>query len=314
VISDDNFFTLASLISLSFCSADDCGVGMWGDLKRRWPRCIVLLIVLVLAVAAYPAWRHFYPVVAAEDWGYKVFAQDIPMVSALAMDDQGQLFISEELTNQRGIISQRTPDGAITKLVSGLSKPDGLVMLNGGLVISQEGGVLPVLWAKDGQIQTLFEADSVESVATDGQLLYAIEDRKLQGRLLRYDPQSQQVSVLREGLDEGEGITVCPDGQLFYTEKAKGWVKRFEPTGQDTVVAERLRAPGFVQCTADGLWVTEDATHGARLLLLGADGQLTTVLEHLRSAQTIIELGRGHYLLSEQGRSRVLEVYRVTGS
>jgi hypothetical protein len=40
------------------------------------------------------------------------------------------------------------------------------------------------------------------------------------------------------------------------------------PKGDDRVIAEGLNAPGFVQCTEDGLWITEDATHMARLLLV----------------------------------------------
>jgi sugar lactone lactonase YvrE len=56
--------------------------------------------------------------------------------------------------------------------------------------------------------------------------LFAIED-KSPGRLLRFEPDTQTLTVLRAGLDEGEGVSVCPDGRLFYTEKAKGWVKQW---------------------------------------------------------------------------------------
>lgn len=279
-------------------------------LRLRWRSLLIIVAVLGVGAFVYPAWRHFYPVTAAAGWDYRVFARGIPMVSALALDDQGGLFVSQEITNQRGKVLLLKPGGEVSTVLTGLSKPDGLVLFKGSLVVGQEGGVLPVLWAQGSQTKALFEGDRIEGGTTDGHVLYAIED-KHQGRLLRYDPESQQLSVLREGLDEGEGVTVCPDGRLFYTEKGEGWVKQWQSRGQDNIVAEGLKAPGFVLCTTDGLWITEDATHGARVLLLDATGQLKTVLAHLRAAQTIIALEAGRYLLSEQGRNRILELYRV---
>jgi hypothetical protein len=67
-------------------------------------------------------------------------------------------------------------------------------------------------------------------------------------------------------------------------------------TGPNIVVADGLNAPGFVQCTSDGLWITEDATHMARVPLLDTGGQLQIILTHLRSAQSIIPLAAGRQL------------------
>lgn len=279
-------------------------------LRLHWRSLLIIVVALAAIAGVYPAWRHFHPVSAADGWEYRVFARGIPMVSALELDNQGGLYASQELPNGHGKILQLKPGGEISTVLTDLSKPDGLAMFRGSLVVGQEGGVLPMLLVQGDQVKALFEGDSIEGVATDGSILYAIED-KPQGRLLSYAPDTQQLSVIRDGLDEGEGVTVCPDGRLFYTEKGKGWVKQWQPEGQDRIVAEDLKAPGFVQCTPGGLWITEDVTHGARLLWLGADGQLTTVLTHLRAAQTIIDLGSGHYLLAEQGRNRILEVFRA---
>ncbi|WP_280328739.1 hypothetical protein [Pseudomonas sp. BN102] len=232
------------------------------------------------------------------------------MISALALDSQGTLFVSQELPDCMGKILRLEADGRGTEVLTGLSKPDGQVMFRDGLVTGQEGGALPVLWLRDDHSETLFEADSVEGVATDGHLLYAIEDRP-QGRLLRYGPDTRQLRVLREGLDEGEGVAVCPDGRLFYTEKAKGWVKQWQPAGQDPLVVESLNTPGFVVCTKDGVWITEDATHGTRLLLLDPSGHLQVILQHLRAPQAIVPFDSGRYLLAEQGRNRILEIFRL---
>jgi len=280
---------------------------------RSWGEGLALGVAVVALGFAYPAWRHFHPVSAAAGWSYREFATDIPMVSALALDADGGLFVTQEFSSRRGSLLRLLPGGERQPVLGELSKPDGLVMFHDGLVVSQEGGTFPVFLLRAGRPEPLFDGNDVEGVATDGQLLYAIEDRP-SGRLLSYDPVQRRLEVLRDGLVEGEGVARCPDGRLFYTEKAKGWVKQWQPQGPDTLVAEGLDAPGFVQCSADGLWITEDATHGAHVLLVRPDGQLVTVLSHLRSAQTLIARGDGHYLVAEQGRQRILELYREAGA
>ncbi|MBA1258115.1 hypothetical protein [Pseudomonas oryzihabitans] len=281
--------------------------------RLGWRQGLALGVAVLAAGFAYPAWRHFHPVSAAEGWRYREVAADIPMVSALALDADGSLFVTQEFSSRRGSLLRLLPNGERQPVLGELSKPDGLVMFQGGLVVSQEGGPLPVFLLRDGQRQALFDGNDVEGVATDGQTLYAIEDLP-RGRLLSYDPLQRRLAVLRDGLEEGEGVARCPDGRLFYTEKAKGWVKQWQPGGTDTLVASGLDAPGFVQCSADGLWITEDATHGARVLLVQPDSRLVTVLSHLRSAQTLIPRGDGHYLVAEQGRNRILEFSRDAGA
>jgi hypothetical protein len=279
------------------------------SLKPYWRSALVVFGAALTLYLSYSEWRQFYPATAATGWEVEVYRDQIPMVSALALDGRGDLYISQELSSGKGKILKLTADGRLTEILAGLSKPDGQVIFRGGLVTGQEGGKLPVLWLRNGETETLFEGNSVEGIATDGRVLYAIEDAR-PGRLLRFNPDSGELTVLREGLDDGEGVSLCPDGRLFYTEKRKGWVKQWQAKGPDIIVADGLNAPGFVQCTSDGLWITEDATHLARVLLLDTGGKLQVILTHLRSAQTLIPLAAGSYLLAEQGRKRILKLER----
>lgn len=280
---------------------------------RRWVLGVVAgFVVASLGVAA---WRDLYPVTVATGWSLHIFRDAIPRVSALATNGAGALFVSEELLDRHGRILRLSlaEDIAQEQWLSGLSKPDGLAFFQGGVAISQEQGSQPVLWRAEGEAQPLFVTDNAEGVATDGHALFVIEDRH-GGRILRYDPVGKEVTVLRSGLDEPEGIAVCPDGGLYYSEKGQGRVYRWQPDGLDQMVLDGLKAPGFLMCNKDGLWITEDATHMARLLLLDSLGRLKTVLNHLRSPQTILELGTGRYLLAEQGRDRILELEYDTAS
>ncbi|GAB3396003.1 SMP-30/gluconolactonase/LRE family protein [Azotobacter armeniacus] len=271
---------------------------------------LLATLSLLLALLGFMAWQHFYPVSAASPWHYKVAHSRIVKASALLQDDQGNLLAAEELKDSRGRILSIDNEGKRSVLLSGLSKPDGLVHFQGGIAFSQEGGTHPVQWLFQGQVHSLFEGTNVQGLEADGQYLYAIEDRKKNGRLLRYDASTREVSILRAELDEAESIATCPDGSKFYTEKAKGIVRRLADDGNDPIHLGQLNEPSFLKCDARGLWISEDATHLARLLLLTPQGRLEVVLSHLRAPQALLSTGADTYLLAEGGRDRVLEIRR----
>ncbi len=280
-----------------------------GTLTRLW--LLVSIFILILSsIATFFVWQHFWPVKSDAGWSYEVYLDDIPMVSALAMDRQSNLFVSQEFRNGKGLIFKRSRDGTRQDIVTHLSKPDGLAVYQDGIAIGQEVDGAELLWWHDGKATPLLIGQSIEGLTSDGPTLFAVEDRKLQGRLLRYDAAEKNVEVLRDGLDESEGVAVCPDGGLFFTEKNFGWIKRFVKNAQDEIVVRGLHSPSFLMCDEDGLWITEDLTHQARLLLWDTSGKLHTVLSHLRSPQTIIATGPNRYLLAEQGRGRILELRR----
>lgn len=52
-------------------------------------------------------------------------------------------------------------------------------------------------------------------------------------------------------------------------------------------------------------YVTVDATHRARLLLLDSSGSLQVMLRHVRSAQTVLSLAPGQLLIGERGCARI---------
>jgi len=276
---------------------------------RRPLRFFTCLTVAIVGLAAgIPAWRHFAPVFAQSGWRQAELAGDLKMVSALAKGPNGRLWLTEEMPNGRGRLLRREADGSLESLAEGLSKPDGMVDFLDGVAYSQEEGEQPVIWWHGDRREVLFEGFAVEGLAAQGQYLYAIEDRKGNGRLLRYDAQSHETRVLLEGLDQAESVAVCPDGSLVYLQKQLGEVRKLDAAHGNPRLISGLNQPGFLLCNGDGLWVTEDATHMARVLRLDGDGVLHTVLSHLRSPQTLLQVGPGRYLLAEQGRDRILSL------
>ncbi|WP_060481086.1 hypothetical protein [Pseudomonas sp. NBRC 111119] len=262
---------------------------------------------LVIATLGFFAWQSFYPVQAASGWDVDVLHTDVAKAASLLPQADGSLLVSRELDDGRGSILRITADGERKVLIDQLSKPDGMVAARGGWVFSQEGGLAPVSLARNGQVTPLFDGIAVQGLWNEGDHLYAVEDRKGDGRLMRYDWRNGHVDVLRSGLTEAEGLTRC-DGRLLYTQKADGRVRALSKDGKDPVVVEGLSNPTFLYCDQRGLWISEDNTHRARLLRIRPDGTQQTVLSFLKAPQSIVADGKGGYLLAEGGRNRVLHL------
>lgn len=269
--------------------------------------------LLCAATLGFFAWQSFYPVSAARGWSVQVLHRDVPKAASLMPLADGSLMVSQELDDAKGSIVRILKNGTREVVVSSLSKPDGLFATRGGWVFSQESTDLPVSFLKDGVVTELFRGESVQGLWDDGDYLYAIEDRKPFGRLLRYRWSDQSLAVLRDQLQEGESIVRCTDGRMLYTEKKKGVVRELTEDGNDPVVLAGLNKPTFLMCDERGLWVNEDSTHRARLLLIDKQGHQRTILSFLKAPQSIVPTGRGTYLLAEGGRDRVLELVPDTG-
>lgn len=272
----------------------------------RWG--LSLAGVLVVATLGFFAWQSFYPVSAATGWSVQTVHRDVPKAASLMPMPDGSLMISQELNDAKGSIVRIHPDGQRDVVVGNLSKPDGMFATHGGWVFSQETGNAPVSFLKDGVVSELFRGENVQGLWVEGDDLYAIEDRKDNGRLLRYRWGDQSLTVVRDKLHEGESITRCTDGRMLYTEKKKGVVRELTDDGSDPVVLSGLNKPTFLMCDERGLWVNEDSTHRARLLLIDKQGQQQTILSFLKAPQSIVPTDRGTYLLAEGGRDRVLEL------
>lgn len=267
-----------------------------------------LFIIILILVGGFFLWQHHYPVVASSPWEYKVLYKDIKKASALYKDKQGNLIVAEELNKSQGRIIKITPDGKRSTLFDQLNKPDGITAFQGGIAFSQEGGAYPVNWLVEDELYTLFNGTNVQGLTPSGQYLYAVEDRGKQSRILRYNASTQAVEIIRENLNEAETLAICPNGQKFYNEKEIHRVRQLTADGSDPVILDsnKTREPSILQCDENGLWISEDSTHRARLLLLTPDGKLEVILSHLRAPQQLLKIEKDTYYLAEGGRDRII--------
>lgn len=74
------------------------------------------------------------------------------MVSALVIDHEGNLFVSQEFRDGKGLIAQESSrPGTRQDIVTHLSKPDGLAVYQDGIAIGQEVDGAELLWWHDGK-------------------------------------------------------------------------------------------------------------------------------------------------------------------
>ncbi len=280
-------------------------------LKRRV--CLFLALsggLAAIALMAPPVLAEgaSEPVVAEAGWKFRVEAQNLSNIDNLAMADDGSVYATQEIPLRAGKVI-RLDHGEITTVVSGLSRPDGLLLRGNRLFIVEEtanGRVLEYDLSTK-QLRTLAVLNHPEGIDMfpDGDLV--ISEDTMEGRLLRVHRDSQpSMEVILDELKRPEGLVVMPDGAIVFAETAAGRVLSCR-NGEVNVVVDDLADPDQVEWAPDGaLWITEDVDDG-RLLRL-KDGAIETVLSGLRSPQGMAFDAHGAVWLAERGRQRILVI------
>lgn len=267
------------------------------------------LAVVAMMVAVVFADGSAEPVLAKPGWKFRVEAQNLSNIDNLVMAEDGSVYATQEIPRRAGKVI-RLDRGAITTVVSGLSRPDGLLLRGNRLFIVEEtanGRVLEYdLSAK--QLRTLAVLNNPEGIdmLPNGDLV--ISEDTMEGRLLRVNRNGQSTAkVMLDDLKRPEGLVIGPDGAIIFAETATGRVLSCQ-NGKVNVVVDDLAYPDQVEWAPDGaLWITEDVNDGR--LLRFKDGAIETVLSGLRSPQGMTFGIHGAVWLAERGRQRILVIH-----
>jgi sugar lactone lactonase YvrE len=245
----------------------------------------------------------------ARGWHYRVAATDLPAVDNLVHGADGHLYATLELDEKKGRVV-RVRNGVAETVLGGLSRPDGLAARGRRLYVTEEineGRVLEL--ALDGSEQnaltTLHNPEGI-AVLANGDLV--LGEDSVNGRLVQWRRRDGVVETLIGGLNRPEGLAVAPDGTIYVAETGTGRVLSWKD-GKLRSVVDDLDEPDQVKLAPDGaLWITEDSPRG-RLLRL-KDGALETILSGLNAPQGMACAADGGLYLAEQGRGRILYVWK----
>jgi len=225
----------------------------------------------------------------------QIIADDIWLPEGPLLLPDGSWLVTE-LDVRRGTVTQLYPDGS-RRAVAKTGRPNGLardgdgviwvaesldpalirLQLDGSFtrVITEVEGT-PLLWPNDlcfGPDGAIYATDSgirVGEMLVDGKPREGCESFPMDGRVLRFDPRTDEAWFLDTGLRFANGIAFGPDGLLYANETVTGNVYRYR-VQDGRVVGERevfgnvldpdydepgLRGPDGMAFSVDGrLWV-----------------------------------------------------------
>jgi len=264
--------------------------------------------IAALAVTLALAYTLFIPPYVAEGLKYEVFVEDLEDVSALAFDRYGDLYATLELRNGEGKVVH-IRQGFVSKVLGSLDKPDGILLRGDTMYVTNEGGSHGLVVYESGRVRYLNGVTKGEGIAgTKEGKIVVVEDREQHGRLLRIDPESDEIEVLLDRLKESEGVCQSPDGRIYFVERALDQLSYYAD-GRKIAAATGLEDPAYLNCLADeSILITEDRKLSGRLLRYRESG-IEVLARNLRAPQAVIIGADGAYYLSEQGKNRILKIF-----
>ena len=277
-------------------------------LSKRTLRTLFWLLVPLAAVLGV-LYGYFASPRLAAGLDYEVYAQGLDGVAALAFDRDGALYATLERSHDDGQVV-RIFRGQVSTVLDDLDKPDGLLLQNDAMYVTNEAGKHGLVVYQAGERRDLAEVNDAEGIsASQGGKILVIEDRKETGRLIRLDPDSGRIEVLLDALRQSEGVCESPDGDVYFAVKTADSLQRYAGDGKTAVAASGLAKPAFLNCLADGsVLITEDRTNFGRLLRY-RDGRLEVLARHLHSPQSAVIGPDGATYVAEQNRQRILRIY-----
>jgi sugar lactone lactonase YvrE len=161
----------------------------------------------------------------------------------LAFDQQGHLLFSDFYN---GTVSRLNADGSLTRIVSGLAGPEGLVVLsNGKMIIAEQhtnriltlapgGKSLTVLRAIPGTPGTAPCKDGIDGIALDATTNTLIVPDSPTGNVYRLSLDGKKLTLITSGIVRPVGAVVDAQGTIYVADECGGAVVRITPDGRST--------------------------------------------------------------------------------
>lgn len=269
---------------------------------------VVLVVVITMAIASTRKSKVNAQAINITS-RYQLTALNTPplgRVDNLVLTDSGVLYATLEKPRV-GSVVRVTSDGKVKTMVKSLNRPDGLLLANNRLYITEEiknGRIIEFDLDANSQ-RTLVYMRYPEGIAryTDGTLLIA-EDI-VGGNIIKLATDGTQ-KILVKNLNRPEGLCLDDAGALFIAETGTGRVlKYFQNTL--SVVVEGITEPDQLVCAKDGaIWISEDANPGRVFRFYKK--KLYIIAENLKSPQGMV-IGKDNIVyIAEQSGDRILKL------
>src|SRR5439155_499365 len=161
----------------------------------------------------------------------------------LAFDPQGHLLFSDFYN---GTVSRLNANGTVTRIVTGLAGPEGIVVLSNGTMIIAEQRTnrilalapaaksLTVLRALPGIPGTAPCKDGVDGIALDATTNTLIVPDSPTGNVYRLSLDGKKLTLITSGIVRPVGAVVDGQGTIYVADECGGAVVRITPDGRST--------------------------------------------------------------------------------
>ncbi len=164
----------------------------------------------------------------------------------LAFDPQGHLLFSDFYN---GTISRLNANGSVTRIVTGLAGPEGLVVLSNGTMIIAEQRTNRILTLAPGaKSLTVLRAipgtpgaapckDGIDGIALDATTNTLIVPDSPTGNVYRLSLDGKKLTLITSGIVRPVGAVVDAQGTIYVADECGGVVVRITPDGRSTRIA-----------------------------------------------------------------------------
>ncbi len=161
----------------------------------------------------------------------------------LVFDRQGRLLFSDFY---RGTVSRVNADGSVTRILSGVDGPEGLVVLSDGTLIIAEQRTNRILSLAPGAnapkvLRTLPGTpsgasckDGVDGIGFDATTQTVIVPDSPTGEVYRMSLDGKTLTLLTSGIVRPVGAAVDGQGMIYIADECGGAVWRITPAGKTT--------------------------------------------------------------------------------
>jgi sugar lactone lactonase YvrE len=239
-----------------------------------------------------------------------VLAQNLPSPDdLLLLAPNGSIYISDV---QDRTIKEYTQDGNLQTLISGLSEPEGLVVLpDGSLIIAEQGKNRLVHYAPTTKALSLFLAlrnttghDGVDGIAYDSKTQTIIVPDSPNGTVLRVSLDGKTVSEIAHGFARPTGAWVETDGSILVVDENGNSLSRIHPNGEIEKLAN-LPTPDDVIEDSHGNIFVNTLGDGAIHLIVANTGHDTILVDGLLDPQGIIFDMDGNLIVTDAGHHQL---------